>query len=206
MRTMRTKLEQMSAKEFDGSNLSFSVSHLPKMPHLQLDQTAHAQIFDGHKGMLIDLGGYAQIELLYEPNSDDPPPWPPRWKIGKGFNLLEGTEAAVHKVFKDFLEQPCAQMYITLCWLPNEPHDFLPEQFKKGNHFYGTTVSFESWLLADAYVSRSLFKFCDMITAAAARDASPQRRSGELDQDPHENMPNQLGQPRRHPGLRRQDP
>ena len=48
----------------------------------------------------------------------------------------------------------------------NEQHDFLPEQFKKGNHFYGATVSFESWLLADAYVSRSLFKFCDMITAA----------------------------------------
>ena len=172
LRTMRTKLEQMSAKEFDGSNLGFTISHLPKMPHLQLEKPALAQIFDDRKGILLDLGGYAQVELLYDPNSDDPPSWPPQWKIGKGFNLPEGTEAAVHKVFKEFLEQPCAQMFIMICWLPNEQHDFLPEQFKKGNHFYGTTVSLESWLLADAYVSRSLFKFCDMITAACPATSS----------------------------------
>ena len=36
LRTMRTKLEQMSAKEFDGSNLNFSVNHLPKMPFLSV--------------------------------------------------------------------------------------------------------------------------------------------------------------------------
>ena len=104
---MRTKLEQMSAKEFDGSNLSFSISHLPKMPYLQLEKPALAQIFDDRKGILLDLGGYAQVELLYDPNSDDPPSWPPQWKIGKGFNLSEGTEAAVHKVFKEFLEAMC---------------------------------------------------------------------------------------------------
>ena len=86
LRTMRTKLEQMSAKEFDGSNLSFSISHLPKMPYLQLEKPALAQIFDDRKGILLDLGGYAQVELLYDPNSDDPPSWPPQWKIGKGFN------------------------------------------------------------------------------------------------------------------------
>ena len=48
--------------------------------------------------------------------------------------MPEGTEAAVHKVFKDFLEKPCAQMYIALCMLPNSEHEFLPEQFRKGNH------------------------------------------------------------------------
>ena len=49
-------------------------------------------------------------------------------------------------LFREFLEQPCAQMYLTLTWYPNVAQNFLPEHFRADNVFFDTTVTYQSWL------------------------------------------------------------
>ena len=129
----------------DNSNLGYLNHRLPMRTE-----------FDGD----LDMGPcMAQIRLYRQ----QPLQWPPHWNVGRVSRRSAGiVDTALVDALHNFLVLVCTGYYRQLCAQPLEDHHFMPSRFRKGDPFYGITMSFQAYLKWDDFLANAWLQLCDV--------------------------------------------
>ena len=146
-----TFVDSLTESALDGSNLSFTLRHLPAYAYGPPDNVP----FDGG----LDVGPCIGQIRLYKKS---PITWPPFWNIGKGWDLPDGNESTVTRQFIDFLGSKPVQMMIALQQEPTKEWDFLPPQHQKDSPFRSVVLSLETFIQFDDYLANAWMQFCNL--------------------------------------------